>query len=228
MRRRSGAMEIAENVSPLLEALFAADKIAKPAGGLTALWAINAPGADAKVNQNDVAVKLLEYAFLWMHETGALELDVVEKKTLFVKSTSVQVKLGSQPLPKDGVIGGIMSNVVDGKTAYDAIYDWFRRPVANPYSVLVQAVLEEAIAAGFLVKAHQNVGGAVGNTFRGVLPTERVPERAADIEALRQAGAQRWAGFNAKDGALVEQVLKQCSSALNSRTASRNTGSSDF
>lgn len=104
-------------------------------------------GAEAKVNQNDVAVKLLAYAFLSMHETGALELNLVEKKTLFVKSTS---------------------------------------------------------------------------------PTERVPERAADIEALRQAGAQRWAGFNTKDGALVEQVLKQCSSALNSRTASRNTDSSDF
>lgn len=216
-------METAANVSPLLEALFAADKIAKPAGGLTALMSMNAPGADAKVNQNDVAVKLLAYAFLSMREIGALELSVVEKKVLFVKSTSVQVKHGAQPLPKDGIIGGVMSNAVDGKTVYDAIYTWLRQDYSNPYSVVVQSVQEEAIAAGYLVRTRQNLGGALGNAFRGVMPTERVPERAAEIENLRQAGAQRWAGFAAKDAALVEQVLKQCSSALNARTETRNT-----
>lgn len=217
----SAFMETAANVSPLLEALFAADKIAKPAGGLTALTAMNAPAADVKVNQNDVAVKLLAYAFLAMHETGALELSIVEKKVLFVKSTSVQVKHGAAPLPKDGTIGGIMSNVMDGKTVRDAIYAWFREDVTNPYSVVVQSVLGEAIAAGYLVQARQNLGGAIGNAFKGVLPTERVPERAPEIEELREAGAQRWAGFAAKDAALVEQVLKQCSSALSGRTESK-------
>lgn len=211
-------METAANVSPLLESLFAADKIAKPAGGLTGLMAIDAPGADVKVNQNDVAVKLLAYAFLAMQEIGALELSAVEKKVLFVKSTSVQVKHGAQPLPKDGVIGGIMASVVDGKSVHDAIYAWFGQDFANPYSVLVQSVLEEAIAAGYLVKAHQNLGSALGNAFKGILPTQPVPERKADIETLREAGARRWAGFAAKDAAMVDHVLKQCSSALGART----------
>jgi hypothetical protein len=122
-----------------------------------------------------------------------------------------------------------MSHVVDGKTPYDAIYAWFREAFANPYSVLVQSVLEEAIAAGFLVKAREkSLGSAIGNGFKGVMLTERVPERAADIEELRQAGVQRWAGFAAKDAALVEQVLKQCSAALNARTASRNTDDNNF
>ena len=221
-------METAANVSPLLEGLFAADKICKPAGGLTAMMGMNAPGADAKVNQNNVAVKLFAYAFLSMQEIGALELSVVEKKVLFVKTTSVQVKHGAQPLPTDGVLGGIMKNVVDGKTVRDAICAWFGRDFANPYSVFVQMVLEEAIAAGYLVRQQQNLGGAISNAFKGTLPTQRVPERAAEIENLRQAGAVRWAGFAAKDAALVDQVLKQCSSALDSRTESRNTDTSSF
>lgn len=221
-------METAANVSPLLEALFAADKIAKPAGGLTAMMAMNAPGTDAKVNQNDVAVKLLAYAFLAMHEIGALELNIVEKKVLFVKSTSVQTKRGAQPLPTDGVIGGIMKNVVDGKTVRDAIWTWFGRDFSNPYSVTVQSVQQEAMAAGYLAQVKQNLGGALGHAFKGTLPTERVAERAADIENLRQAGALRWAGFAVKDAALVDNVLKQCSQALDARTESRNVDSANF
>lgn len=202
-------------MNPLLEALFAADHIAGTGGMLS----IQSPGApDKKVSTLDLANKLLAYGFLCAKEQGALDLAVGIKKVLFVKSTFVEVKRGSTPAQFDSpLLAGLIQNVVDGKTVYDAIYTWFGEDVDNPYAGVVQGAVDEALRAGYLQMAQQKLLGAIASACGGVARTEPVPAKADEIASIRDAGIKRWDAWNASDKNLVHEVVLQCSKALGAR-----------
>lgn len=203
-------------MNPLFEALFAADHIAGKGGMIS----MPAPAVDGvKVSINDLATKLLAYGFLRAQEAGALDLTLESKKILFVTHKFVVTKRGATPVDMENrMINGWLQNVVDGKTVKDAVVAWFREDQNNPYAIVVQDVLQEAIAAGYMTPMKQNIVGKVGNLFGALAKAERVPEKTAEMQPIRQIGVERWEKWKAADPALVDEVVKQCSAALASRT----------
>lgn len=206
-------METAHNVSPFVSALFAAERIAKPGK----LDGVHIAGSDAKVSTADLAPKILAYAFLVLRDEGAISLHIASKKVLFVTTSWVQVQRTGTPGGNAGAATALFNCTTDGKSVKDAVYAWYRQDVANPWPFAIQIATQEAIDAGYLAAAQQNVAGKIGSIFTGAMPTSIVAGKEAEVRDIGEDAAKQWASYASADAALVELLVKQCAGGISSR-----------
>jgi len=206
-------MENTRTVSPFVSALFAAERIAKPGK----LDGIHIAGSDAKVSTADLAPKILAYAFLTLRDEGAISLQVASKKVLFVTTSWVQVQRTGTPGANAGAVASLFNSTADGKSVRDAVYAWYRQDQTNPWPWSIQIATQEAIDAGYLAAAQQNIAGKIGSIFSGAMPTAIVAGKEADIRAIGDDAAKKWASYTSADGGLLELLVKQCASGISSR-----------
>jgi hypothetical protein len=206
-------MDTTRTVTPLAAALLAAEKIAKPGK----LDGVHIAGSQAKVSQSDLAAKLLAFAFMHLRDEGALTLQIASKKVLFVTTTWVQVQRTGSPAATDGVAAALFNATRDGKSVRDAVWDWFGQSYSNPYPIPVQAATQEAIEAGYLLPAKQGIGGVIGSMFTGAVATTVAPGKEDDVRAIADETAAKWAEYQTNGSALLDMVVKQCTSGIHGR-----------
>jgi hypothetical protein len=211
---KSTRVENNDSVSPLVAALFAAEQIAKPGK----LDGVHIAGSQAKVSTADLAPKILAFAFLRLRDDGAITLETASKKVLFVTSTWVAVHRTGTPSESLGAAtASLCSFVRDGKSVRDAIYAWYESDQRNPWPLPIQVATREAISAGYLVASEQKLGGKIGSFFTGAMPTAIAAGKEDEVRAIGAAAAAKWSEYQKQDSALVELLVKQCSSAISGR-----------
>ena len=206
-------METAQNVSPLAAALFAAEQIAKPGK----LDGVRIAGSDAKVSTADLAPKILAYAFLQLRDEGAVTLQTASKKVLFVTTNWVQIQRTGKQSALTGVAPSLLNFVTDGKSVRDAVYAWYQQDQRNPWPWAIQLATQEAIEAGYLQAVQQGLGGKIGSLLTGAMPTTVAAGKEDEVRAIGAQAAQKWAEYGAKESALLELLVKQCSGAIGAR-----------
>lgn len=206
-------METAHTLSPLAALLFAAEQVAKPGR----LDGIHIAGSDAKVSTGDLAPKLLAFAFLHLRDEGAISLQCASKKVLFVTTTWVQTMRTGTPTSQSGAVAALLNCVTNGKSVKDAVYAWYGQDVMNPWPVPIRAATQEAISTGYLQQTEQNIGGKIGSVFTGAVPTVIVSGKEAEVRAIADEAAKKWAAYAAQDAALLDLLVKQCSGGISAR-----------
>lgn len=218
-------MDVITPSIPLVDAFLACDRIAKPGGALTS---IHSPVTDAKVSFGDTCAKMLANAFLSLHADGAIDLKVVEKKILFVKTHYVELRKKSAATTLADPCQELLNACVDGKSAKDAVYAFLRNDSNNPWSVVAKYASKQAIGLGLLRELKGGLTGMVGEKLTGIPKLETVPEKAAEIEARVAACAQRWSEFTSADAQLAEQLVSDCYNGIKSRTTQTDVSSNDW
>lgn len=211
-------MAIKQFENPFVAALFAAERIAK-AGKLDN---IHIAGSEAKVSTSDLAPKIVAFALLQLRDQGAITMKAASKKVLFVTTNWVELHRTGTPAAGNGVAAALLSRVVDGKSAKDAVYAWYQRDFANPWPMPIKVATGDAIDAGYLVEVQQGLGGKIGSVFSGSVPTAIVSGKEDEVRAIADAAAAAWQAYAAQDAALLELLVKQCSAAISSRTEQTN------
>lgn len=148
---------------------------------------------------------------------GAISLQIASKKVLFVTTSWVQVQRAGTPGANAGAATALFNCTTNGKSVRDAVYAWYRQDVANPWPFAIQIATQEAIEAGYLAAVQQNIAGKIGSIFTGAMPTSIAAGKEADVRAIGEDAAKKWAGYTSADGALVEMLVKQCAGGISSR-----------
>ncbi|HKU68292.1 MAG TPA: hypothetical protein VJP85_10995 [Candidatus Baltobacteraceae bacterium] len=136
---------------------------------------------------------------------------------LFVTTSWVQTERTGSPGASDGLAASLYDCVADGKSVKDAVYAWYRQDRLNPWPWPIQVATQEAIEAGYLASQQQHLGGKIGSIFTGAVPTSVVPGKEAEVRAIGDEAANKWSGYGAKDTALLDLLVKQCSGAISAR-----------
>ena len=121
------------------------------------------------------------------------------------------------PTSQSGAVAALLNCVTNGKSVKDAVYAWYGQDVMNPWPVPIRAATQEAISTGYLQQTEQNIGGKIGSVFTGAVPTVIVSGKEAEVRAIADEAAKKWAAYAAQDAALLDLLVKQCSGGISAR-----------
>jgi len=211
-------MELITTSLPLADILLACDRVAKPGGALSS---IHSPVTGAKVHFGDTCAKMFAYGFLLLREEGAIELELTEKKVLFVKTQSATVRKKRDTTDLPGPCPALLSGVRDGKSARDAVYFMFGQDLLNPWGEVAGAAADQLTGAGLFTVVKGGLGAKLGELTTGLPKMEAVPGKEGEIQARIAACSQKWRDFAKAEPQLVEQLVKDCYNGIQSRTEQR-------
>ncbi len=207
-------MDATQSPTPFVAALFAGDRIAKPGN---AMYHTSIPGSAAQANPLDLAPKLFAYTLLCLRDEGAIAFAEMSKKVLFVTTAWIHVTRTGKPTSATGLAARLFERIGDGKSAKDVVRAWFASDVYNPWGDTVAAATKEAIDAGYLVPEKQGAAASLGAKLTRFVATTVAPGREEELHKVAADAAQRWAGYQSREGALVDALVKQCGSGIGSR-----------
>jgi hypothetical protein len=213
-----------EPVNAFVAALFGAGSIAKP--GKTSL-----PGVQQKIDVNDLAAKMLAFAFMRMREDGALDFEGASRKRLFATVRWLNAQKKSASTTQGGQAAKLFAAVTDGNSVSSAVEKWFGGAVTNPWWAVLSSAFEDAVAAGYLVHDDtqpQSIGEKLKAMFSPEKPPGLVAGKDAEVRAIAEQAATQWKAFQSVQADLVNQLVQDCNGGIAGCEERDTSSASDF
>jgi len=196
------------NLSPSTVAYLFADRFVLTAQpGKTGMKAF---GTGAVVVTAELSAGLVAISLWQLRERGVVTLEQYQSKKLgFISTSGVRITLAG-----DGEAAGVEKAVLDtlktwkkardqGVSAWD-VANMVCRDGKDPNATVIHFAIEEAVAAGCLQRAPQEVGAVGRLTGRPQAVLQPVPERLAELKPRADELALQWREF--RQGAEAEMV----------------------
>lgn len=180
------------------------------------------PGKDASVDLKTFSGVLAAAAVHALRESGAVSVQVEQKKGLFGSKSRVAVRAGSGGQPGGDVEAGLLRSL-DAKDPYakGLVWRWLARESSNPWGTVVGAVESELVAAGILEPVEpQGLKGKLGAMGSGRAKTNPVPDAVAAAQPEAVAAVQRWQAFLATEPELAQALVKEARAGIDARLES--------
>lgn len=174
----------------------------------------------AKVSAKQLAPLLFAASFARLQGDGALQLEVVTKKSLGFKKQHVQVTPAANPGMRGGYEEAIVQQVTAGATtAWDVVHRWFGRDVTHPEGRVFGLAQQEMVVQG-LAQVEENVRSGVKGMLLGKDKVEPLLDRVNGTHAQFAQFKAWWESYQRHDPALAEALLDTCRKAIRSRQES--------
>ena len=175
------------------------------------------PCSGVKVQKKPLGDSIVAVALWSLRETGAIRLEMFEKKRLLGKQRRLGVtRTGTAG---DGFAASLLPAVSadgpDKNTVEDVVWRWMREDVGDPHGVVLSRVVEHLASAGYF-SAMSGMASVKDQLRAG---TGHQPD-CARLEVLRpafEALAGSWAAFTSSEAELHGQLLKEIGRGIGRR-----------
>ena len=192
------------------------DQVAPPDKALTV--GVQVPCKELKVQRKPLTASMFAAAFFNLREQGVVGLEVVQKKVLFVKTTKVIVsRLQSGDRP--GLEGAVVQNTAGGESVKDIIRSWYRRDVTDPWRLVIDEAVSEAVAQGYFEGTDAGRGKIAGAVLGNTNMTP-VCEKIAPLEGEFDKFLSGWNAFQTSEPDLYRELVDDSAGAIASRVES--------
>lgn len=136
-------------------------------------------GDGTRIDQKKFAAQLIQVAVLYLRKHNFIELELQEKKVLFIKTTNLVLKKCKDD---DGTLSGleaeIMHSLIQDQSIYNVVRNIIPHDVMNPWSDLINITQRDLIEHGIL---DQDANGKVTPTQRYDQTSESSMQNMRDL-----------------------------------------------
>lgn len=200
-----------------------AHRVAPAAGALDRAKPVPCAGPDVKVKQDALARTMVHAAFWDLERRGVIRLEDVEKKVLFVKTTSIKVRTApdaelSREIPDSleyDILHAALAQRGDGDVR-GVIRGIYSGDAEDPYRRAIAMANVAQIASGLVrleVEERHGVGKVLGNKERLIWQCDQVAAHQPDFNAT----VADWNRDHDADHVRFERLSTEIDRAIESR-----------